>query len=86
VSPGISRKSQDYDQLDDSLAGSTGLLWVCRGCKAVITEMRGHDRWHLKFGDQDAAQDKQVRELAKRVTKLGQEVTAMVVKMGRVKR
>jgi hypothetical protein len=79
------RRSQDYDQLDESLVSSMIALYVCRGCKAITPDMRGHDRWHLRFGDQDTAQDQQVRELGQRVTKLGRDVMALTVKLGRVK-
>jgi hypothetical protein len=82
----VSRHSQDYDRLDESLVSSMIALYVCRGCKAITPDMRGHDRWHLKFGDQDAAQDQQVKELSQRVTKLGRDVTALTVKTGRGKR
>lgn len=83
----MSRRSQDYDRLEVATPGGlSAVVYVCRACKSLAADMRGHDHWHLSLEDRARNLDVRTAELGKRVTKLAQDVTAMVVRMGRVKR
>jgi hypothetical protein len=83
----VSRRSQDYDRLEVATPGGlSAVVYVCRACKSLVADMRGHDRWHLSLEDRARNLDVRTAELGKRVTKLGQDITSMTVKLGRVKR